>query len=94
MTFGDVVNQLHNQNSLADTGTAEQTDFAAFGIRLKQVDNLNAGRQNLGFGRLVDKSGRRTMYRKLRFDFTGPRPSTGSPMTLMMRPRSSGPTGT
>lgn len=67
VTFGDVVNQLHNQNGLADTGTAEQTDFAAFGIRLKQVDDLNAGRQNLGFGRLVDKSGRRTMYRKLRF---------------------------
>ena len=63
MALGNIVNQLHNQNRLADAGAAEQADFAAFCIRLEQIDNLNAGGQNLGLGRLVDKRRRRKVNR-------------------------------
>ena len=41
MQFGDVVNQLHNEHGLADTGTTEETNLTASGIRSEQVDNLN-----------------------------------------------------
>jgi hypothetical protein len=40
--LGDVVDQLHHVHGLADTGTAEQTDFAALGKRTDEVDNLDA----------------------------------------------------
>ncbi len=61
--FGNIVNQFHNQNRFADAGTSEQTDFAAFGIRFKQINNLNACSQDFGLGRLIDKRRRRTMNR-------------------------------
>ena len=72
VSFCDIVNQFHNQNRLADAGTAEQTDFAAFCIRFQQIDNLNAGGQNLSIGRLVHKCGSRTVNRivKIRFNVT------------------------
>ncbi len=43
MLHGDVMNQLKNQNGFADTGAAEQSDFAALDVRLHQVNNLDAG---------------------------------------------------
>ena len=43
MLFGNVVDQLLDQNCLADTRAAEQTDLAAAGIRRDQVDDLDAG---------------------------------------------------
>ncbi len=67
MSFGNVVNQFHNQNRFADPGAAEQTDFAAFGIGLQQIDHFNTGRQDLGFGRLFGKRGRWAMNRKIFF---------------------------
>ena len=48
--FGDVVNQFHHVHGFAYTGTAEQTHFAAFGKRAKQVDYFNTGFQQLGRG--------------------------------------------
>jgi hypothetical protein len=33
--FGNVVNQLHDQNGLADTGTTEKSDFTSLGVRSK-----------------------------------------------------------
>ena len=53
--FGDVVDQLLNDHSLAHAGAAEQPDLAAFQDRTKKVDDFNAGFQDLGFGRLLDK---------------------------------------
>ena len=41
MKLGDVVNELHNQHSLADTCTTEQTDFATLSVGSKEIDNLN-----------------------------------------------------
>ena len=54
MRFRDVVDELHDQNSLADTGAAKQADLAALGVRREKVDDLDACHQNLGFRRLVD----------------------------------------
>ena len=39
---GNVVNQFLHQDGFADTGTAEQTDLTALGIRAQQVDDLDA----------------------------------------------------
>jgi peptide chain release factor 1 len=39
---GDVVDQLHDDDGLADAGAAEQTNLAALQVRLEQVDDLDA----------------------------------------------------
>ena len=44
---GNVVDQLLDQDGLADAGAAEQADLAAFGVGLQQVDDLDAGLQDL-----------------------------------------------
>src|SRR6185369_10624738 len=49
--LGDVVDQLHHVDGLADAGAAEQTDLAALGERADQVDNLDAGFQQIDGGR-------------------------------------------
>ena len=53
--LGDVVDQFHDENGLADAGAAEQADLTALGVRGQQVDDLNAGDQDLGFRRLIDE---------------------------------------
>ena len=59
MRLRDVVDQLHDQHGLADAGTAEQADLAALEVGGQQVDDLDAGDQHLGLGRLVDEVGGR-----------------------------------
>ena len=54
MGLGHVVDQLHDQHGLADASTAEQADLAALGVRRQQIDHLDAGDENFGFGRLID----------------------------------------
>ena len=61
MLFGDVVNQFHDQNGLADASAAEQADFTAAGIGCKQVNNLDPGFESFDRGRLLDKARRRAM---------------------------------
>jgi hypothetical protein len=39
--LGDVVNQLHNKHSLADTGTTEETDFTSLSIWSQKINNLD-----------------------------------------------------
>jgi hypothetical protein len=94
MRLGDVVDQFLDQNGLADAGAAEQADLAALGVGRQQVDDLDAGDEDLGFGRLVDIGRRFLVDAAQRLGLTGPASSTGSPTTLMMRPSISGPTGT
>jgi hypothetical protein len=53
MRFRDVVDQFHDQNGLAHAGAAEQADLAALGVRRHQVDDLDAGFENLRFRRLL-----------------------------------------
>ena len=57
--LGDVVDQLHDQHGLADAGAAEQADLAALGVGREQVDDLDAGDEDLRFGRLLGEGGRR-----------------------------------
>ena len=45
MGGSDVINQFLNQHGFADTGTTEQTDFAALCIGADQVNDLDAGFQ-------------------------------------------------
>ena len=53
MEFSDVIDQLHDHHGFTDTGTAEGADFASLQKGANQVDDLNAGGQNLGACRLV-----------------------------------------
>lgn len=58
MGLGDVVDKLLNQDGLADTGTAEETNLATTRVRGEQVDDLDTGLEDLGRGRLVNVRGR------------------------------------
>ena len=93
--LGDVVDQLHDQHGLADAGAAEQADLAALGVGREQVDDLDAGDEDLRLGRLLGV-GRAPPggWRAGASAGIGPASSTGSPMTFMMRPSVPAPTGT
>ena len=47
MCLGDVVDELLNQHSLADTGTTEETNLSTTGVGSKEVDDLDTGLQDL-----------------------------------------------
>ena len=55
--LGDVVDQFLDEHRLADARAAEQADLAALGVRREQVDDLDAGDENLRLGRLIDIGG-------------------------------------
>ena len=57
--FGDVVDQFHDDDGLADACAAERADFAAFEEWANQINDFDAGRQNLGRGGLIDQRRRR-----------------------------------
>ena len=48
MLFRDVVDQFHHVYGFAYTGTTEQTNLTTLGERADQVDNLDAGFQQVG----------------------------------------------
>src|SRR5690606_24836826 len=52
--LGDVVDEFHDENGLANACTAEEADLAALGVRSEKVNDLDARDQNFGFGRLLD----------------------------------------
>jgi hypothetical protein len=57
--LGDVVDQFHHVDGLADAGAAEQADLATLGKRAHQVDDLDAGFQQLsGRGLVFVRRGR------------------------------------
>ena len=59
--LGDIVDEFHDQHGLADAGAAEEADLAALGIGREQIDDLDAGFENLRFRRLVGVGRRRLM---------------------------------
>ena len=59
----DVVDQLLDDDGLADAGAAEQPDLAAAQVRLEQVDDLDAGLEHLQLGRLLFERRRRAVNR-------------------------------
>ena len=89
----DVVDQLHDDDGLADAGAAEQADLAALQIRLEQVDDLDAGLEHLQLGRLLlERRRRRGGSASAPSTCTGRSgKSTGSPSTFSTRPSVSGP---
>ena len=58
---GDVIDQLLNQNGLADTGAAEQADLTALGVGADQVNHLDTGLKDLGGGLLLLVAGSGTV---------------------------------
>ena len=56
VALGDVVDQLHDDDGLADARTAERADLAALGEGADQVDDLDAGLENAGLRVLVDRA--------------------------------------
>lgn len=46
VVHGHVVDQLHDHDSLADTGTTEQTDLASLGVGADKVDDLDTRRED------------------------------------------------
>ena len=63
--FGDVVDELEHVHGLADAGAAEQADLAALGERYQQVDDLDAGDQEVLPARLLIKRRRRPVDRQV-----------------------------
>ena len=54
--LGEVVDQLLDEDRLADAGAAEQADLAALGVGREQVDDLDAGLEHLGRrGEVLDR---------------------------------------
>src|SRR5579883_882527 len=70
MLHGDIVDELLNNNRLADTCAAEQTDLSAAQIRLEQIDHFDTGLEHLEPRRLFFKCRRCAVNRRmvLRFD--------------------------
>ncbi len=61
--LGDVVDEFHDHDGLAHAGATEGADLAALGEGGDQVDDLDAGLEDVGLGVLVGERGGRTMDR-------------------------------
>ncbi len=55
MGLGDVVDELSNQDGLSDTGTSKETNLTTSSVRGEQIDDLDAGFEQFGGGRLVNE---------------------------------------
>ena len=92
---GDVVDQLLDDDGLADAGAAEQPDLAAAQVRLEQVDDLDARSRTSAARstgpRATAPRGGSTSAPSTLIGRSGK--STGSPSTFMTRPSVAGPTG-
>ena len=64
MLRGHVADEFLDDDGLADAGAAEDADLAAFGERADQVDDLDAGLEDLGLGRLLVERGSRAVDRQ------------------------------
>ena len=90
----DVVDELHDEDRLADAGAAEEADLAALAVGGEQVDDLDARLEDLDLRRLLDELRRaRGGWACASWSCTGGPSSTGSPMTLRMRPEALGADG-
>src|SRR6185436_7882301 len=58
-----VVDQLHDDDGLADAGTAEESDLSALHERGDEVDDLDARLEDFGLGLEIRELGSRTMDR-------------------------------
>ena len=92
---GDVVDQLLDQHRLAHAGAAEEADLAALHVRREQVDDLDAGLEDLGRRRERSKAGgSRWISQRGAASIALSSPlSIVWPSTLKMRPSVASPTG-
>ena len=63
MLLCNVIDQLHDQNGLADTCAAKKPDLPALFERHQQVDDFYAGLELFSFGGLLVKTGGMAMNR-------------------------------
>ena len=56
VAFGDVVDELHDDDGLADASTTEGADFTTLGEGADEVDDLDAGFEDLSGRILVNES--------------------------------------
>ena len=63
VVLGDVIDQLHDDDRLANSGAAEQADLAALQERLDQIDDLYARLEHLSSGGLLVEGGSQTVNR-------------------------------
>jgi hypothetical protein len=74
MRLRDVVDELHDEHRLAHAGAAEQADLAALAVGREQVDDLDAGLEDLDLRALLDEGGSRFVNRVVLLgDDLGPR---------------------
>lgn len=57
VSLGDVVDQLLNEDGLADTSTTEETNLSTTSVGSEQIDDLDTSDENLGRGGLVSERG-------------------------------------
>lgn len=57
VSLGDVVDQLLDEDSLADTSTTEQTNLSTTGVGGEEIDDLDTSDQNFSGGGLLDELG-------------------------------------
>ena len=55
VSLGDVVDELHDDDGLADAGAAEGAHLATLGEGADQIDDLDSGLEHLGLGVLRDE---------------------------------------
>jgi hypothetical protein len=55
VSLGNVVDELLNQHSLADTGTTEETNLATTSVGREEIDDLDTSLKHLSGGRLLDE---------------------------------------
>jgi peptide chain release factor 1 len=65
MSLSNVVNQLHDEDSLTDTGTTEKTDLTTTSIGGKKIDDLNTSDEKLLLSRELAESRALTVNRIL-----------------------------
>ena len=71
--LGDVVDEFHDQHGLAHAGATEEADLAALGVGRQQVDDLDAGFEDLRLCRLFGVARGRLMDgAQCRSNATGP----------------------
>src|SRR4029077_19311396 len=65
--LGDVVDELEHVDGLADAGAAEQSDLAALGERYQEVNDLDAGHEQVASAGLLLERRRRPVDRQVLF---------------------------
>src|SRR5207237_2301418 len=63
VSLGYVVDQLHDDDGLADAGAAEESDLSTLHERRDQIDDLDARLEHLGLGLEVGELGRGSVDR-------------------------------